>query len=130
MGEIPGELKFAKSHEWVDMGEGGTAVIGISDYAQAALGDLVFVELPEVGDALVAGDNVAVVESVKAASDIYAPLSGEVVEVNTQLADAPELVNEDCYGEGWLFKLAVSDEAGLDDLLDADAYEQLIAEED
>ena len=130
MSQVPTELKYARSHEWVLSEDEGTVVVGISDHAQAALGDLVFVELPEVGDALNAGDNVAVVESVKAASDVYAPLAGEVVAVNEKLTDAPELVNEDCYGEGWLLRLRVADEAGLDDLLDAEAYEQLLAEEE
>ncbi|MDN5862318.1 MAG: glycine cleavage system protein GcvH [Salinisphaera sp.] len=129
MSEIPAELKFAKTHEWVDVKDGATVVVGISDYAQDALGDLVFVELPEVGDTLAAGDNVAVVESVKAASDIYAPLTGEITAVNEQLADAPELINEDCYGEGWLFKIEPSDDAEFDDLLDAEGYEQHLADE-
>lgn len=130
MSNIPSDLKYASSHEWALVGDDGTATIGISDYAQEALGDLVFVELPEVGDSLNAGDNVAVVESVKAASDIYAPVSGEVVEVNSRLADAPELVNEDCYGDGWLLKMSIADESDLDDLLDAEAYEAQVADEE
>lgn len=130
MSNIPSDFKYAGSHEWALVGDDGTATIGISDYAQEALGDLVFVELPEVGDSLNAGDNVAVVESVKAASDIYAPVSGEVVEVNSRLADAPELVNEDCYGDGWLLKMSIADESDLDDLLDAEAYEAQVADEE
>lgn len=130
MSEIPSDYKYTRSHEWVQTEDDGTVLVGITDYAQDALGDLVFVELPEVGDALNAGDTVAVVESVKAASDIYAPLSGEVVGINEQLVDSPELVNEDCYGEGWLLRLSVSDESGMDDLLDSDAYEKVVAEEE
>ncbi|MEQ8798398.1 MAG: glycine cleavage system protein GcvH [Salinisphaeraceae bacterium] len=130
MSEIPADLKYAKSHEWVRLDDDGQATVGISDYAQGALGDLVFVELPEAGETLTAGDTVAVVESVKAASDVYAPLSGEVIEVNPQLADAPELINDDPYGEGWLLKMSIADESGLDDLLDPDAYEQVVADEE
>lgn len=130
MSEIPADLKYAKSHEWIRLDEDGRATVGISDYAQGALGDLVFVELPEAGETLTAGDTVAVVESVKAASDVYAPLSGDVIEVNPQLADAPELINDDPYGEGWLLKMSIADESGLDDLLDPDAYEQVVADEE
>jgi len=130
MSEIPSELRYTKSHEWV-MPEGeGTITVGVTDYAQEALGDLVFVELPESGEGLNAGDACCVVESVKAASDVYAPVNGEVVEVNEQLADSPELVNEDPYGEGWLMKISIEDESALDDLLDAEAYEKLVAEEE
>lgn len=130
MSDIPNDLKYTRSHEWVQVEDDGNILVGITDYAQEALGDLVFVELPEVGDTLNAGDTVAVVESVKAASDIYAPVSGEVVGVNEQLADAPELVNDNCYTEGWLLRLKMADEAGLDDLLDAESYEQVVAEEE
>lgn len=130
MSNLPNDLKYTRDHEWVQVEDDGSAVVGITDHAQEALGDLVFVELPEIGDTLNAGDTVAVVESVKAASDIYAPLAGEVTGINEQLVDAPEMVNDKCYTEGWLFRLKVADEAGLDDLLDAEAYEQVIAEED
>lgn len=130
MSNLPNDLKYTRDHEWVQVEDDGNVVVGITDHAQESLGDLVFVELPEIGDTLNGGDTVAVVESVKAASDIYAPLSGEVVGINEQLVDAPELVNDKCYTEGWLFRLKVADEAGLDDLLDAEAYEQVIAEDD
>ena len=129
MSEIPEELKYTKSHEWVrDEGDGVVAV-GITDHAQELLGDLVFVELPEVGSQLTAGSECAVVESVKAASDLYSPLDGEVVEVNEALGDSPEAINEAPY-ENWIFKLKVSDPAQLDDLLDATAYAQALAAED
>jgi glycine cleavage system H protein len=120
--EIPGELKYTLSHEWVRAEADGTFVVGITHHAQEAMGDLVFVEVPEVGDSLDAGDEAAVVESVKAASDVYAPISGEVIAVNEALADAPELVNTDPYGDGWLFQLKASELHELDDLLDAEAY--------
>lgn len=130
MSDIPKERLYTKTHEWVENDGDGTVTVGITDYAQGALGDLVFVELPEVGNKLGAGDACAVVESVKAASDIYAPVDGEVAEVNEQLADSPELINQDPYGEGWLMKLAVDDESALDDLLDADAYEAIVEDEE
>lgn len=129
MSNIPKDLKYTRDHEWVQVEDDGTVVVGITDHAQDALGDLVFIELPDVGDDLNAGDTAAVVESVKAASDIYAPLAGEVTAVNEELLDAPELVNDKNYAEGWLFRLKVVDVAGLDDLLDADAYEQVVAED-
>ena len=122
MSNIPTELKYAKSHEWVRDEGDGTAVVGITEHAQEQLGDLVFVELPETGEMLNAGSECAVVESVKAASDIYAPLSGEVLAVNEALEDAPETVNEDAYGDGWLFKLKVGDAGELEELLDAEGY--------
>ncbi len=130
MSDIPKERMYTKTHEWVENNGDGTVTVGITDYAQGALGDLVFVELPEVGSKLGAGDACAVVESVKAASDIYAPVDGEVAEINEQLADSPELINQDPYGEGWLMKLAVDDESALDDLLDADAYEAIVEDEE
>ncbi|MDO5611096.1 MAG: glycine cleavage system protein GcvH [Pseudomonadota bacterium] len=120
--EIPGDLKFLKSHEWVRVEGDGRAVIGISDHAQGLLGDLVYVELPAVGDDVQAGKACAVVESVKAASDVYAPISGKVVAINEALADTPEIINEDAFGDGWLFAIEVSDAAELDALLSADAY--------
>ncbi|MHC1481559.1 glycine cleavage system protein GcvH [Frateuria aurantia] len=130
MSEIPGDLKFLKSHEWARVEDDGLVRIGISDHAQSQLGDLVYVELPEVGASVEAGAGLAVVESVKAASDIYAPVSGEVVEVNAALLDRPETINEDAYGAGWVAVLKVSDRAQLDELLDADAYAELIEQED
>ncbi len=126
MSEIPGDLKFLKSHEWVRVEGGGKATVGISDHAQSLLGDLVYVELPNVGDTVEAGNACAVVESVKAASDVYAPVSGKVVEVNSALADKPETINEDAYGDGWLFVLEMSDPDQLGELLGPDDYaEQL-----
>ncbi len=117
------DLKYSKDHEWARV-EGDVAVVGISDYAQAQLGDVVFVELPEVGAALTKGGDAAVVESVKAASEIYAPASGEVTDVNQALSDDPGKINADAMGEGWLFKIRLSDAAELEDLMDADAYGQ------
>ncbi len=123
MSNVPGELKYTKSHEWVRIEDDGTAVVGITDHAQAALGDLVFVETPEVGASFDAGDACAVVESVKAASDVYSPLAGEVTEANADLADTPELVNQDPYGQGWIMRLRLADPAAADGLLDAAGYE-------
>ena len=122
MSNIPGNLKYTQSHEWVRDEGDGTVTIGITDHAQELLGDLVFVELPEIGTSLDAGDECAVVESVKAASDVYSPLSGEIAEVNEALADAPETINESAYEDGWIFRLALSDSDELDGLMDADAY--------
>jgi glycine cleavage system H protein len=123
MSNVPGELKYTKSHEWVRIEDDGTAVVGITDHAQAALGDLVFVETPEVGASFDAGDACAVVESVKAASDVYSPLAGEVTEANADLADTPELVNQDPYGQGWIMRLRLADAAAAEGLLDAAGYE-------
>ncbi|MBK6756236.1 MAG: glycine cleavage system protein GcvH [Moraxellaceae bacterium] len=128
MSSTPIELKYATSHEWVRL-EGDIAIVGITDHAQEALGDLVFVELPDLGDTVNAGDEAGVVESVKAASDIYAPVSGEVIEINPALEDTPELINTDPYGEGWMYKIRVSDMAELDDLLSADEYDEQVAAE-
>lgn len=128
MSEIPGDLKFLKSHEWARLEDDGRVTVGISDHAQAQLGDLVYVELPEVGDEVEAGKGVAVVESVKAASDVYAPMSGTVVEVNAELADAPESINADAYGKGWLFVLQPSEPAQMEELLGPDDYAELIEE--
>lgn len=122
MSNQPQDLKYAETHEWVRDEGDGIISIGISDHAQELLGDLVFVELPEVGAALAVGDECAVIESVKAASDIYSPVSGEVTEVNEALADAPETINDDPYVDGWIFKLKVADAAELDNLMDAAAY--------
>ena len=128
--EIPGDLKFLKSHEWARVEDNGLVRVGISDHAQEQLGDLVYVELPEVGATVQAGIGAATVESVKAASDIYSPVSGEIVEVNESLADKPETINEDAYGEGWLFVVKISDRGELDELLDADAYAEQVENED
>ena len=122
---VPGDLQYTKSHEWVRM-EDGVATVGITDHAQDELGDVVFVELPEQGATLAPGDSFGAVESVKAVSDLYAPVGGEVVEVNGALEDSPEKINEDPYGEGWILKLQISDEG---DLLSAADYEKLLEEE-
>ncbi|MDT8322221.1 MAG: glycine cleavage system protein GcvH [Xanthomonadales bacterium] len=124
MSEIPAELLYRESHEWVRDEDDGTVVVGISDHAQAQLGDMVFIELPEPGMSYDQGDACAVIESVKAASDVYAPVSGEVIESNSALEDLPELVNKDPYGDGWLFRMQLSDPDELDDLMDAEAYEE------
>lgn len=129
MSNIPSELKYASSHEWVRKESDGSYTVGISDHAQGLLGDMVFVELPEVGDEVNAGEDCAVAESVKAASDIYAPLTGEVVAVNEDLEDSPELVNSDAFGDGWFFRVMPTDEAELANLLDAEAYQEVIDEE-
>lgn len=117
----PADLKYAKSDEWLRL-EGDTATLGVSDYAQDQLNDIVFVELPELGKTLAKGETLGVVESVKAASDLYSPISGTVTEVNTTLQDQPELINSDPYGRGWIAKLKVTDASGADDLMDAEAY--------
>lgn len=122
MSEIPTELKYASSHEWARLEEDGTVTVGISDHAQQALGDVVYVEHPEVGQTVSAGAETGVVESVKAASDIYAPVSGTITGVNEALEDAPETVNQDPYGDGWFFKIEPDDSSQLEDLLDAAAY--------
>lgn len=129
MSNIPQDLKYAKSHEWVRSEGDGTVTVGVTDHAQDLLGDMVFVELPEVGRELATDEECAVVESVKAASDVYAPIAGEVIEVNSDLEDAPETVNSDPYGDGWLFKLKVADSGEVDALLDAEAYAALVADE-
>lgn len=129
MSNIPSELKYATSHEWVRNEGDGTVTIGITEHAQGLLGDMVFVELPDVGDEVSTGDDVAVAESVKAASDIYAPVSGEVIEVNEDLEDSPELVNSDAFGDGWLFKVKLDDASELDALLDAEGYANSIDDE-
>ena len=130
MSQTPNELKYASSHEWARLEEDGTVSVGISDHAQEALGDVVFVELPEVGTVLAAGDDAGVVESVKAASDIYAPVGGEVIGINEKLEDEPEMVNSDPYNDGWFFKLQPSDANELEALLSAGDYQQQCDEED
>ncbi|HBX36691.1 glycine cleavage system protein GcvH [Pseudohongiella sp. SYSU M77423] len=122
MSDFPDELKYAATHEWVRVEEDGSVTIGISDHAQELLGDIVFIELPEEGATVSAKDEMSVVESVKAASDIYAPISGEVIAVNEDLTDAPETVNADPYGEGWICRILPSNPAELEELLDANTY--------
>jgi glycine cleavage system H protein len=129
MSNIPGELKYSKSHEWVRINDDGSVTIGITEHAQDLMGDMVYVELPETGASLNQGDDCAVVESVKAASDVYAPIGGEILEVNDALADAPETINSDPYGEGWIFRMTPADGAEIDALMDANAYEELGASE-
>lgn len=126
--DFPDDLKYTEEHEWVSLEE-NIATIGISDFAQSQLGDVVFVELPEIGDELEAGKPFGVVESVKAVSDLYAPLSGEVIEINEELNDSPELINTSAYEDGWIVKLRLSNPEEVDELLDADAYEELISED-
>lgn len=129
MSNVPSELKFLSTHEWVEV-NGDVATIGVSDHAQELLGDLVFVELPEVGSSVSAGDSIAVIESVKAASDTYAPVSGEIIEVNEELEDSPERINDDPYGDGWMYRIQMEDSGEVDDLLNAEAYTDSIAEDE
>ena len=126
MSNIPSHLQYTESHEWVDADEHGNARIGISDHAQAALGDLVFVELPAVGDEISQGDPCAVVESVKAASDIITPVSGKIIAINEDLDADPAIINSDPYGDGWLFELELLDAEELEGLKDAEAYEETL----
>ncbi|RNF85975.1 glycine cleavage system protein GcvH [Montanilutibacter psychrotolerans] len=130
MSEIPGDLKFLKSHEWARVEGDGKVTIGISDHAQGLLGDLVYVELPSVGDRIEAGTACAVVESVKAASDVYAPVTGTVTAVNAALSDKPETINEDAYGEGWIFTLDIEEPEQLNELLGPDDYAELLEDDD
>lgn len=130
MSNIPSDLKYLSSHEWARLEDDGeTVTVGITDHAQEMLGDVVFVELPEVGAELAAGDEAGVVESVKAASDIYCPVGGEVIEVNEALEETPELVNTDPYNDGWFFKVRINDKAELQTLLDAEDYEEVCESE-
>jgi len=129
MSEAPDDLKYSKSHEWVRANDDGTVTIGITDHAQDQLGDLVFVEVPEQGRELQTGDACAVVESVKAASDVYAPVAGTVVAANEALADTPEAVNNDAYGDGWLIRVKLADAAALDSLMSAGDYQALVEAE-
>ncbi len=124
---VPGELKYHAEHTWAKV-EGDTATVGITDYAQEQLGEIVYLELPEAGKAVEAGKPFAEIESTKSVSDVYSPVSGEIVESNQEVVEAPELINEDCYGAGWLIKVKMSDATGVDALLDAAAYEAQIAE--
>jgi glycine cleavage system H protein len=130
MSEIPGDLKFLKSHEWARVEGDGKVTVGISDHAQGLLGDLVYVELPNIGDRVEAGNACAVVESVKAASDVYAPVTGKVTAVNSALSDKPETINEDAYGEGWIFTVEIEDPEQLNELLGPDDYAELLEDED
>jgi glycine cleavage system H protein len=129
MSDMPQDLRYSKSHEWVRVEADGSVTVGITDHAQALLGDLVFVETPDPGAEVSAGEACATVESVKAASDVYSPVSGECVAVNEDLADAPERVNESPYGEGWLFRIQPSDAAEIGALMDAAEYAALVASE-
>ncbi|MFO7593714.1 MAG: glycine cleavage system protein GcvH [Pseudomonadota bacterium] len=129
MSNVPEELKYTKSHEWIRLEADGSVTIGITEHAQELLGDMVFVELPESGHVVTAEEDCAVVESVKAASDVYAPIDGEITDVNSALEDSPELVNQSPYGEGWLFRMKPADEGELESLLDADGYKAVVAED-
>ena len=129
MSEAPSELKYSKSHEWVRLNDDGSVTVGITDHAQELLGDLVYVEVPEPGSELDAEQACAVVESVKAASDVYAPLAGTVLAVNESLADSPEAVNRDAYGDGWIMQMKPADNSALNELMDAGEYEEFIAAE-
>lgn len=130
MSEVPSDLKYTRDHEWLRLEDDSVVTIGITDHAQAQLGDLVFVEVPETGSSLGAGDAAAVVESVKAASDVYAPIAGEVVGANEQLDESPELVNNDPFGEGWIYKLRVENPDALDELMSAADYEAFAESEE
>jgi glycine cleavage system H protein len=129
MSNIPVDVKYAKTHEWARPNEDGSVTVGISDNAQDQLGDMVYIEVPEVGQTVTAEEACAVIESVKAASDVYAPIGGEIVEVNESLTDTPETVNQDAYGEGWIFRLQPTDKGEMDALMDADAYEGFLESE-
>jgi glycine cleavage system H protein len=129
MSNIPKDLKYTKSHEWVKPNADGSVTVGITHHAQDLMGDMVFVDLPQAGTQVTSGKECGVVESVKAASDVYAPVSGEIVEANAALADSPETVNKDPYGSGWMFRLKPANKAEVDALLDAKAYEALVASE-
>lgn len=129
MSNVPNELKYTKTHEWVRTESDGSLTVGITDHAQELLGDMVFIELPELEANFTSGEECAVVESVKAASDVYCPVSGEVIAVNEDLVDAPETVNQDPYETGWMFRVKPEDEGEAGELMDAEAYNELIAEE-
>lgn len=129
MSNIPDDLKYTKTHEWVKQESDGSLTVGVTDHAQSLLGDMVFIELPETGTAYNTGDDCAVVESVKAASDVYCPVSGEITETNEAIIDAPEIVNQDPYGDGWLFRLRPNDAGEYEELLGADAYLEITQDE-
>ena len=128
MSNVPSDLKYSQDHEWVRLEADGTATVGITDHAQTTLGDIVFVEMPEVGKKVEAGEPVGVVESVKAASEIFTPVGGEVIAFNEEVSESPELVNDGPYGDGWIYKIKLSNKSDLDKLLSPDAYAKLIAE--
>lgn len=130
MRRIPKELKYTRTHEWLRFEDDGTLVIGITDHAQSQLGELVFVDLPDIGILVHASDEVCVIESVKAASDVYSPVSGKIVEINEDLEESPSLVNTDCYHDGWLFKIDPSDPEELNELLDDEAYAEYLEEDE
>ena len=130
MSDIPQELRYTKSHEWVMQNDEGTLTVGITDHAQGLLGDLVFIEVPEEGTTFQEGDDSAVVESVKAASDVFAPVDGEVTAGNEALSDTPEIVNSDPFGDGWIYKIKPEDPGAFDGLMDADTYKELVDSED
>jgi len=129
MSNVPADLKYVKSHEWIKKQADGTVIVGITDHAQNALGDLVFIELPAVGRKVAKGEACAVVESVKAASDVYAPIAGEIIEGNPKLADKPEILNQDPYGEGWMWKMKPTSVGDIDKLLDAAGYQKVLDEQ-
>ena len=127
--EFPEDLKYSREHEWA-LVEGKVATVGITDFAQDKLGDIVFVELPAVGDKVTKDEAMGVVESVKAGSDVYSPVSGTVIEINDDLPDSPDMINEDPYGDGWIVKIQMSDPTDLEDLMDSEAYEAFVAEQE
>jgi len=128
MSDLPGDLRYTSEHEWLRQEEDGSVTVGITDHAQSALGDLVYVELPEVGQELEAGEEMAVVESVKAASDVYSPISGLVLEINVDLADEPEKINTDPYGDGWIVRLKSPSNIDLSDIMNPDSYQAMLDE--
>ncbi len=130
MSDIPADLKYLETHQWVRVSDDGTATIGITDFAQEQLGDVVYVGLPDCGVTVNGGEEAGVAESVKSASDVFSPVTGEVIEVNEALEDEPEKVNEDPYGDGWMFRIKLADRGELDSLMDADAYAEHVAEEE
>jgi glycine cleavage system H protein len=129
MSDVPSDLKYLETHQWVRVDENGLATVGITDFAQQQLGDVVYIGVPELGTTVTGGEEAGVAESVKSASDVFSPVTGEVVEINELLEDEPEKVNEDPYGEGWLFRVKMSDDGELDGLMDADTYSDLVAAE-
>jgi len=130
MSDIPADLKYLETHQWVRVEADGTATVGITDFAQEQLGDVVYIGVPEVGVTVNGGEEAGVAESVKSASDVFSPVTGEVIEVNEKLEDEPEIVNEDPYGDGWMFKVKLADLGELDGLMDADAYSEHVAAEE
>ncbi|PFG51827.1 glycine cleavage system H protein [Marinobacter sp. LV10R520-4] len=129
MSDVPSDLKYLETHQWVRVDESGLATVGITDFAQQQLGDVVYIGVPELGTTVTGGEEAGVAESVKSASDVFSPVTGEVVEINERLEDEPGKVNEDPYGEGWLFRVKMTDDGELDGLMDADTYSDLVAAE-